>query len=59
MALAGLALLLAAWAEKRAWFARLATGPVWAYGCACALLLLGVELIGVRDVAVPFVYLQF
>jgi hypothetical protein len=59
MAPAGLALRLAAWEVKRTWYARPAMGPVWAYGCACALLLLSVERIGVTDVAVPFVYFQF
>jgi hypothetical protein len=29
------------------------------YGAAMALLLLGIELIGVTEVAVPFVYFQF
>jgi D-alanyl-lipoteichoic acid acyltransferase DltB (MBOAT superfamily) len=59
MILVGLCLGLAGLEEKRKWFARLAAGPVWAYACACALLLCCVELIGVTDVAVPFVYFQF
>jgi alginate O-acetyltransferase complex protein AlgI len=59
MALAGLCLLLAILEEKRGWFERLAAGPAWSYACACAVLLLSVELIGVTDVAVPFVYFQF
>ena len=59
MVLVGLCLALAGLEEKRAWFARLAASPVWAYASACALLLFCVELIGVTDVAVPFVYFQF
>jgi D-alanyl-lipoteichoic acid acyltransferase DltB (MBOAT superfamily) len=59
MALVGLCLLFAALEEKRSWFESLATGPVWAYACAAAVLLICVELIGVTDVAVPFVYFQF
>jgi D-alanyl-lipoteichoic acid acyltransferase DltB (MBOAT superfamily) len=51
--------LLAALEEKRSWFGKLAVGPAWAYAGATALLLLSVELIGVTDVAVPFVYFQF
>jgi D-alanyl-lipoteichoic acid acyltransferase DltB (MBOAT superfamily) len=59
MALIGLCLLLAAIEEKRQWFEKLAQGPAWAYACAAAVLLMSVELIGVTDVAVPFVYFQF
>jgi len=59
MVLIGVCLLLAAIEEKRQWFAKLATGPAWAYACAAAVLLLCVELIGVTDVPVPFVYFQF
>jgi D-alanyl-lipoteichoic acid acyltransferase DltB (MBOAT superfamily) len=59
MALAGVSLLLAVFEEKRQWFEKLAAGPAWAYACAVALLLTSVELIGVTDVAVPFVYFQF
>ena len=57
--LIGVCLLLAALEEKRQWFEKLAAGPAWAYACAAAMLLLSVELIGVTDVAVPFVYFQF
>jgi alginate O-acetyltransferase complex protein AlgI len=59
MVLVGVCLLLAAWQEKRDWFARVANGPAWAYAGVCAVLLVCVELIGVTDVAVPFVYFQF
>ncbi len=59
MVLMGISLLLALLEEKRDWFRRLATGPVWAYAAAGAVMLLMVELIGITDVAVPFVYFQF
>jgi hypothetical protein len=42
-----------------AWFERLVKAPAWVYGAAMALLLLGLELIAVTDVAVPFIYFQF
>jgi D-alanyl-lipoteichoic acid acyltransferase DltB (MBOAT superfamily) len=55
-----LATLALAIAEERwAWFDRLAVAPAWAYGTAVAMLLLAVELIGVTDITVPFVYFQF
>jgi alginate O-acetyltransferase complex protein AlgI len=52
-------LALAILEEKYAWFERLVQAPAWLYGVAVALLLLGIELIGVTEVAVPFVYFQF
>jgi alginate O-acetyltransferase complex protein AlgI len=57
--LAGVALLIAIIEEKLDWFEGLARGPAWAYTAACAIMLLSVELIGVTDVTVPFVYFQF
>jgi alginate O-acetyltransferase complex protein AlgI len=51
---------LLAWAEdRRAWFARLAVAPRWAYAAGMGTLLLLVELFGVTEKAVPFVYFQF
>jgi hypothetical protein len=52
-------LVLAILEERFAWFERLVKAPAWVYGAAMALLLLGIELIGVTEVAVPFVYFQF
>jgi alginate O-acetyltransferase complex protein AlgI len=52
-------LVLAILEERYGWFDRIARGPAWAYGCAMAVLLLGLELIGVTEIAVPFVYFQF
>ena len=57
--LALITLVLALLEEKKAWFERLATGPAWAYGAVCALLLLSVEILGYTEAAVPFVYFQF
>ena len=57
--LALITLLLALFEEKKDWFEKIALGPAWAYGAACAILLLSVELIGYTEAAVPFVYFQF
>jgi alginate O-acetyltransferase complex protein AlgI len=59
MSLIGASLVFAVLEEKRSWFEKLAAGPAWAYACAAAVLLMCVELIGVTDIAVPFVYFQF
>jgi D-alanyl-lipoteichoic acid acyltransferase DltB (MBOAT superfamily) len=52
-------LLLAVLEERKEWFEGIALGPAWSYGAACALLLLGLELIGFTEATVPFVYFQF
>jgi alginate O-acetyltransferase complex protein AlgI len=52
-------LVLTVLQEKLDWFERLITAPAWVYATVVASLLLSVELIGVSDVAVPFVYFQF
>ncbi len=57
--LATVALVLAILEEKLDWFDGVARGPAWAYTLACAMMLLCVELIGVTDITVPFVYFQF
>jgi alginate O-acetyltransferase complex protein AlgI len=59
LSLALITLLLAIFEEKKEWFARLSSAPAWAYGCACAALLLAVEMLGFTEAAVPFVYFQF
>jgi hypothetical protein len=51
--------VLAILEEKYGWFERLVSAPAWVYGTAMAVLLLGLELIGVTEIAVPFVYFQF
>jgi len=52
-------LVIALFEEKLEWIERLAHGPSWAYVTAAATLLVMIELIGVTEKAVPFVYFQF
>jgi alginate O-acetyltransferase complex protein AlgI len=59
LVLIGIALLLAIYEEKREWFERLTVAPAWVYASAIVVLLFCLELIGVTEVAVPFVYFQF
>jgi alginate O-acetyltransferase complex protein AlgI len=59
MRLIGLALLLAVLEEKAGWFERVVKAPAWVYASAMAALLFAVELLGVTEVAVPFIYFQF
>jgi alginate O-acetyltransferase complex protein AlgI len=54
-----LTLALAIGEERWGWFERLVRAPAWVYAAAVALLLLVVELLGVTDITVPFVYFQF
>jgi alginate O-acetyltransferase complex protein AlgI len=50
---------LEVWEERRGWFDRLARAPAWAMACALVLVFLVVELFGVTDVSIPFIYFQF
>ena len=59
LVLAGIALISALAEEKWEWMERLPRGPAWAYVTALIALLFCVELIGVTEKAVPFVYFQF
>ena len=52
-------LVFALFEEKFEWIERLAHGPTWAYVAAVVTLLFSVELIGVTEKALPFVYFQF
>lgn len=54
-----IALLVALVEEKWELIERLARGPAWAYAALVIVLLFWVELIGVTDQAVAFVYFQF
>ncbi len=54
-----LSLMLAQAEEKSKWFERLVQGPIWAYAAALTLGLVCLELFGVIEVQVPFVYFQF
>jgi hypothetical protein len=55
----GASLLIAVVEEKFAWTDRLSRGPAWAYAAFMIVLLLTIELIGVTEKALPFVYFQF
>jgi alginate O-acetyltransferase complex protein AlgI len=57
--LVAVALLLAVGEEKWEWFDRLSVGPAWAYAAGLTSMLLCLELFGVTDVTIPFVYFQF
>jgi hypothetical protein len=51
--------VLAVAEERRAWFERVAKGPALVYASALALMLLCLELFGVFDLQIPFIYFQF
>jgi len=53
------AFMIALLEERWEFTDRLARGPAWAYAAAVIVLLLTVELIGVTDKQIPFVYFQF
>jgi alginate O-acetyltransferase complex protein AlgI len=54
-----LALVLAVAEEKLDWFEWVIKAPPVAYATALALTLLVVEIFGVMDAAIPFIYFQF
>jgi alginate O-acetyltransferase complex protein AlgI len=54
-----LALLLAVAEEKADWFERLLKAPMLAYASALALMFFCIEVFGVIDASIPFVYFQF
>ena len=53
-----IALLLAIAEEKFAWFERLLKAPVLAYASALALMFFCIEIFGVIDASIPFVYFR-
>jgi len=57
--LTGASLLIAVIEEKFEWTDRLSRGPAWAYAAFMIVLLLTIEMIGVTEKAIPFVYFQF
>ena len=57
--LVAVSLVLAVAEEKWEWFDRLSVGPAWAYAAGLTSMLLCLELFGVTDVTIPFVYFQF
>ena len=54
-----IAFLIALAEEKWEWIEQLPRGPAWAYAMLLVALLFSVELLGVTEKAVPFVYFQF
>jgi D-alanyl-lipoteichoic acid acyltransferase DltB (MBOAT superfamily) len=57
--LAALTLVIAIVEEKFEWFERLMEAPAWAYASALCAMFLCLELFGVIDAAIPFIYFQF
>jgi D-alanyl-lipoteichoic acid acyltransferase DltB (MBOAT superfamily) len=57
--LIAVSLLLAVAEEKLKWFDWLMEAPVWAYASAMALMLFCLEIFGVIDARIPFIYFQF
>ena len=57
--LALVALVLAVVEEKRDWFERIVEAPAWAYATALAAMFLCLEVFGVIDASIPFIYFQF
>jgi alginate O-acetyltransferase complex protein AlgI len=57
--LVGFSLLAALVEEKWEGIERLAQAPAWAYACGVIVLLLTVELFGVTEKKIPFIYFQF
>jgi D-alanyl-lipoteichoic acid acyltransferase DltB (MBOAT superfamily) len=59
LGLAALALVLAVGEEKWEWFERAIRAPMPVYAAALALMLFCLEIFGVLDAAIPFIYFQF
>jgi alginate O-acetyltransferase complex protein AlgI len=57
--LIAVSLALAFAEEKLEWFEKLMEAPVWAYASAMALMLFCLEIFGVIDARIPFIYFQF
>jgi hypothetical protein len=57
--LALVALALAVVEEKFEWFERIVEAPAWAYASALAAMFLCLEVFGVIDASIPFIYFQF
>ena len=59
MWLAAVALVIALVEERWAAVERLMTAPAWAYAAALAAMLFCLEIFGVIDASIPFIYFQF
>ncbi len=59
LGLVGIAFLIALAEERWEWIERLPSGSAWTYAALLIALMVCVELIGVTEKAVPFIYFQF
>jgi len=59
LAFIAITLVLAIWEEKRQVLARLGAAPVWVHAVGVAFVLAAIEVFGVTDQSIPFVYFQF
>jgi D-alanyl-lipoteichoic acid acyltransferase DltB (MBOAT superfamily) len=59
LAFIAITLVLAILEEKRQVLARLGTAPVWVHALGVAFVLAAIEVFGVTDQSIPFVYFQF
>jgi alginate O-acetyltransferase complex protein AlgI len=57
--LAGFALIMALLEEHRDWFEKIAEAPGWAYALTLTIMFFCLEVFGVVDQSIPFVYFQF
>ncbi len=57
--LVAVALIVAIAEEKRAWFERMMRAPAWGYAAAMAAMFFCIEIFGVIDASIPFIYFQF
>ena len=57
--LAALALVLSVGEERWEWFERAVQAPLPLYATALCAMLFCLELFGVLDAAIPFIYFQF
>jgi alginate O-acetyltransferase complex protein AlgI len=59
IAFLAIALALALLEETRGWLTRLGSAAAWVQAVAMALVLAAIEIFGVTDQSIPFVYFQF
>jgi D-alanyl-lipoteichoic acid acyltransferase DltB (MBOAT superfamily) len=59
LAFIAITLVLAIWEEKRHVLDRLGSAPAWVHAFGVVLVLAAIEVFGVTDQSIPFVYFQF
>jgi hypothetical protein len=57
--LVGIALVIALAEDHWEWIDRIPRAPGWVYAAVVIVLLFSVELLGITDRPIPFVYFQF